>query len=153
MASKILEHIIVSQIMNQLDNQNILNENQHGFRAKRSCENQLLMTTNDITKWMNNIQVGIAILDFAKAFDKVAHERLSEKLQYYGIDRTIRIWIDAFLSKRIQRVVVDGEASMCSYVTSGVPRERYSDLHYSWCSSMTSQTFSIPTPDCLQTTV
>jgi hypothetical protein len=34
----------------------------------------------------NNIQVDIAILDFAKAFDKVAHKRLSEKLQYYGID-------------------------------------------------------------------
>jgi hypothetical protein len=32
-----------------------------------------MMTTNDITKWMNNnIQVDIAFLDFAKAFDKVA---------------------------------------------------------------------------------
>jgi hypothetical protein len=59
------------------------------------------MTTNYITKWMNNnIQVDIAIIDFAKAFDKVAHKRLSEKLQYYGIDGTTRIWIDAFLSKR-----------------------------------------------------
>jgi hypothetical protein len=28
--------------------------------------------------------------------DKVAHKRLSEKLQYYGIDGTTRIWIDAF---------------------------------------------------------
>ena len=109
--------------MEHLDNQNILNENQHGFRAKRSCESQLLMTTNDITKWMNNnIQVVIAILDFAKAFGKVAHKRLSEKLQYYGIDGTTRIWIDAFLSKRIQRVVVEGEASRCSNVTSGVPQ-------------------------------
>jgi N12 class adenine-specific DNA methylase len=71
---------------------------------------------------LNNIQVDIAILDFANAFDKVAHKRLSEKLQYYGIDGTTRIWIDAFLSKRIQRVVVDGEASRCSYVTSGVPQ-------------------------------
>ena len=81
------------------------------------------MTINDITKWMNNnIQVDIAILDFAKAFDKVAHKRLSEKLQYYGIDGTTRIWIDAFLSKRIQRVVTEGEASRCSHVTSGVPQ-------------------------------
>jgi hypothetical protein len=61
------EHMeaFVSQIMDHLDNQHILNENQHGFRAKRSCESQLLMTTNDITKWMNNnIQVDIAILDY-----------------------------------------------------------------------------------------
>jgi hypothetical protein len=39
----------------------------------------------------------------------VAHKRLSEKLQYYGIDGTTRIWIDAFLSKRIQRVVTEGK--------------------------------------------
>ena len=36
---------------------------------------------NDITKWMNNnIQVDIAILDFAKAFDKVAHQRNSNTM-------------------------------------------------------------------------
>jgi hypothetical protein len=48
--------------------------------------------------------------------------QLDGLLQYYGIDGTTRIWIDAFLSKRMQRVVVDGEASRCSYVTSGVPQ-------------------------------
>ena len=54
--SKMLEHIIVSQIMDHLDSQNILHENQHGFRAKRSCESQLLMTTDDIhvSKSMNS---------------------------------------------------------------------------------------------------
>jgi hypothetical protein len=58
------------KIMDHLDNQNILNENEHGFRAKRSCESQLLMTTNDITKWMNNnIQVDIAILDALLGFN------------------------------------------------------------------------------------
>lgn len=109
--------------MDHLDSQSILNENQHGFRAKRSCESQLLMTTNEIAKWMNNnVQVDIAILDFAKAFDKVAHKRLSLKLKYYGIDGTTRTWIDSFLRKRVQRVVVDGEVSKSSHVTSGVPQ-------------------------------
>ena len=78
--SKMLEHIIVSQIMDHLDSQTILHENQHGFRAKRSCESQLLMTTDDISKSMNSgNQVDMAILDFSKAFDKVSHERLSQK--------------------------------------------------------------------------
>jgi hypothetical protein len=72
-----LEHIIVSQ--------NILHENQHGFRAKRSCESQLLMTTDDIAKHLDQgKQVDVGILDFSKAFDKVPHIRLSKKLQYYG---------------------------------------------------------------------
>ena len=70
----------------------------------------------------NNIQVDIAILDFAKAFDKVAHNRLSAKLSYYGIDGTTRTWINAFLSNRQQQVVIEGATSRCSYVTSGVPQ-------------------------------
>ena len=88
--SKMLEHIIVSQIMNHLDSQNILHENQHGFRAKSSCESQLLMTTDDISKSLNSgKQVDMAILDFSKAFDKVSYERLSRKLKYYGLDEKL----------------------------------------------------------------
>ena len=38
----------------------------------------------------NNMQLGlqtdICILDFSKAFDKVDHRRLVEKLRMYGID-------------------------------------------------------------------
>ena len=80
--SKMLEHIIVSQIMDHLDSQNILHENQHGFHAKRSCESQPLVTTDNISKSMNyGNQVDMAILDFSKAFDKVSHERLSHKTE------------------------------------------------------------------------
>ncbi|XP_060561750.1 uncharacterized protein LOC132721460 [Ruditapes philippinarum] len=80
--STILEHIVVSQIMNHLDSQSILHENQHGFRSKRSCESQLLMTNDDIAKSLNSgTQVDMAILDFS--FDKVSHRRLSHKLEYY----------------------------------------------------------------------
>ena len=48
--SKMLEHIVVSNIMRHLDSHNILNENQHGFRQKSSCETQLLLTTDDLSK-------------------------------------------------------------------------------------------------------
>ena len=40
--SKVLEHIIYHNIMNHLNNNNILIENQHGFRANHSCVTQLL---------------------------------------------------------------------------------------------------------------
>ena len=121
--SKMLEHIIVSQIMNHLDSQNILHENQHGFRAKRSCESQLLMTTDDISKSLNSgKQVDMAILDFSKAFDKVSYERLSRKLKYYGLDEKTRTWINSFLTDRKQQVVVDNATSDIASVTSGVPQ-------------------------------
>ena len=118
-----LEHIIVSQLMDHLDSQNILHENQHGFRAKRSCESQLLMTTDDISKSLNSgNQVDMAILDFSKAFDEVSHERLSRKLKYYRIDGNPRTWINSFLTDRKQQVVVDNATSDTAPVTSGVPQ-------------------------------
>jgi hypothetical protein len=42
---KILEHIVVTNILNHLDEHKILVDCQHGFRAKRSCETQLLTLT------------------------------------------------------------------------------------------------------------
>ena len=34
---KVLEHIVHSSVMNHFDRHKILTDNQHGFRAKRSC--------------------------------------------------------------------------------------------------------------------
>ncbi len=67
-------------------------------------------------------QVDVAILDFAKAFDKVTHRRLSEKMSYYGIRDDTLSWVNAFLRGRQQQVVIDGETSSSSSVTSGVPQ-------------------------------
>ena len=121
--SKMLEHIVVSQIMDYLDKGNILHENQHGFRARRSCESQLLMTTDDIARHLDKgQQVDMGILDFSKAFDKVPHIRLSKKLQYYGIQGTTQTWINNFLKDRKQQVVVDNATSNTTPVTSGVPQ-------------------------------
>ena len=64
----------------------------------------------------------MAILDFEKAFDKVAHSRLTHKLNYYGIRRELLQWIQSFLTNRTQRVVVDGTYSSPCSVTSGVPQ-------------------------------
>ena len=49
-ASKLLEHIIHSHVMRHLEKHNILTDSQHGFRAKRSTETQLIQTIHDISK-------------------------------------------------------------------------------------------------------
>ena len=61
-------------------------------------------------------------MDFSKAFDVVPHKRLLSKLYFYGIRGCTLNWIDAFLSDRIQHVVIDGEFSDVAPVTSGVPQ-------------------------------
>jgi hypothetical protein len=55
-------------VMNHLDKHNILVDFQHGFRNKRSCESQLVITIEDIARNLdNNQQVDMLILDFSKA--------------------------------------------------------------------------------------
>ena len=64
----------------------------------------------------------MAILDFTKAFDKVPHKRLIQKLCFYGLSGQIASWIQDFLTGRSQRVVVDGKFSNQAPVLSGVPQ-------------------------------
>ena len=118
-----MEHIITSNIMLHLENDNILYNLQHGFINARSCETQLvdfiqeLATSNNCSK-----QIDLIIMDFAKAFDKVPHCRLLYKLKFYGIRKDILNWIKAFLSDRTQTVVINGTSSTSVPVTSGVPQ-------------------------------
>jgi hypothetical protein len=45
-----------------------------GFREKRSCETQLIITVEEISRYLDNKQqVDMLILDFSKAFDTVPH--------------------------------------------------------------------------------
>ena len=120
---KMMEHVIHKQIMIHLNRNNILVNFQHGFREKHSCESQLIMTVESIQRYLNrNKQVDVLVLDFSKAFDTVAHQRLLLKLDHYGIrDKTLG-WIRTWLTNRKQRVVVDGDKSEESSVTSGVPQ-------------------------------
>ena len=72
---KILEHIINRHILDHLDEYRILVDAQHGFRKRRSCETQLILTCHDLAKVVNDSgQVDMLVLDFAKAFDTVAHK-------------------------------------------------------------------------------
>ena len=90
---KIQEHIINRHILDHLDKHNILADVQHGFGKRRSCETQLLLTCHDLASVMNDSgQVDMLVLDFAKAFDTVAHRRLLSKVAGYGCGNMQR-WI------------------------------------------------------------
>ena len=109
--------------MRHLSSHIILAYNQHAFRKHRSCESQLILTTNNLAKKFNDRKTtDIAVLDFSKAFDVIPHQRLLMKLDYYGIRSNTKIWISGFLTKRLQRVCVNGQCSDWSTVLSGTPQ-------------------------------
>ena len=66
--------------MEHYDNNSILIDEQHGFKPGRSCENQLLITSNDLAESLDKReQVGAIVLDFSKTFDRVPHQQLLSK--------------------------------------------------------------------------
>ena len=121
--SKVMEHIVHGHIINHLDGHGLLSDSQHGFRKRRSTETQLILAADDLAQGLDKgEQVDCILLDFSKAFDKVPHRRLLLKLHHYGIRGNTYNWIKSFLSGRTQRVVLDGQSSSASTVSSGVPQ-------------------------------
>ena len=118
--SKTIEHVFYRFIMNHLQNNQVLSDNQHGFRAGFSCTTQLVSLIEDISFNMDaRRQVDMILLDFLKAFDTVPHHQLLLKLKYYHIDSQVINWIAKWLTSRKQHVLLDGESSDYVPVTSG----------------------------------
>ena len=91
-----MEHILTSQIIKHLELNNLC-ETQFGFRNKHPCESQLLTMIDDFANIMNNnLEVDIRILDFSKAFNKVPHARLLQKINFYGVRGKSLTWIRSF---------------------------------------------------------
>src|SRR5438874_3955927 len=120
---KMFEHIISSNLAKFLEQHNLFNENQFGFRKKRSCELQLHRVCQDIAFILDNgEQADLIFLDFSKAFDKVPHNLLIKKLQSYRLQEDVIQLISNFLTGRTQKVVIDGLKSDSVPVSSGVPQ-------------------------------
>ena len=122
-ASKMMVHIITSNLMTHFDKHRLLTPLQHGFRSKRSCETQLIsFCTETYDSLDNGQQTDIIVMDFSKAFDKVDHHKLIYKLSQLGINIEVTTWIRSFLHNRSQRVAVEGQLSDELPVLSGVPQ-------------------------------
>ena len=120
---KIYERVLRAKIVKFVEDNDILCNNQHGFRRGRSCLTQLLSHFEDIMFGLTQGADTDAIyLDFAKAFDKVDHQLLIQKLRLYGFHEQLIKWLESFLSNRSQHVVVNGFSSFLAVVISGVPQ-------------------------------
>ena len=123
--SKLMEHIVTSFMISNLDEYNIRHHLQYGFRQGRSCETQLLeLTTNLLSNLVSGNQTDLIsiIMDSSEAFDKVCLTKLLLKLDCYGIRGNTLSWIKSFLSNRQQCVAVDVEKSSYLPVLSVVPQ-------------------------------
>ena len=64
----------------------------------------------------------VLLVDFSKAFDRINHVIIIDKLVRLGINRVIVNWIQAFLCHRKQRVKLGDTTSEWSFINGGVPQ-------------------------------
>ena len=83
--AKVLESIVHDQVYEYLESNNILNEEQAGFRPNRSTQDILLRTIDD---WKTALElshvVATVMIDLSKAFDTINHNLPLEKLDAYS---------------------------------------------------------------------
>ena len=100
---------------------NLISENQSGFKPGDSCINQLLAITHEIfSSFDDNYEVRGVFLDISKAFDKVWHEGIIHKLKRNGISGNLLSLLTDFLRNRKQRVILNGQSSSWANINAGV---------------------------------
>ena len=120
---KIFEKIIYSRLYSFINSQNILYENQYGFRKQHSTNHAINYSVTHVQQLIRekNHVLGIFI-DLIKAFDTISHEKLLYELDKYGIRGNAHSLIGSYLSNRKQYVSVLGESSDELPVVFGVPQ-------------------------------
>ncbi len=84
---KVMESIIRDAMVEHLTTNELILASQHGFiMISTSCQTNLIEYLDTLTKLLDaGHSVDVIYLDFAKASDKVPHQRLIKKLEAHGI--------------------------------------------------------------------
>jgi hypothetical protein len=121
--SKTMETIVKDQLLNYIVSKGLISKQQHAFIKAHSTSSNLLECTHDWFVSLNaKCVTDVVYIDFSHAFDSIVFDKLTYKLELYGVSGKLLLWIAAFLHNRSQCVVIDNCFSTVRDVTSGVPQ-------------------------------
>ena len=102
-----------------------ISNSHHGFRQKRSTVTNLIEYLHELYTYYNNIEtnyLACLYLDFQKAFDKVNHAMIIEKIRSFGFTGQCSNLLKIYLTDRKQTVRIGQAVSEPLPVHSGVPQ-------------------------------
>ena len=121
--SKALEKVVCSRFTKYLEENNVLNPAQYGFRPGRDTTQPIIQLLNKLSLASQSNEFTISIFcDLQKAFDCCDHEILLKKLKNIGLGGSELGWFSSYLSNRTQTVQVGGSSSELRKITRGVPQ-------------------------------
>ena len=121
--SKILEKVVVSQLMSHLNTHNLFSSLQSAYRPGHSTETALLKVVNDLLLAMDEGKLSVLVLlDLSAVFDTIDHDMLLHRLHpVFGIRGIALFWFRFYLKKRFQIVSIQGTHSYQIELCCGVP--------------------------------
>lgn len=120
-AAKVLETILYNRVY--LSAKNLISIYQHGFMNSRSTISNLAVFSQYLCETLDSRgQIDVVYTDFSKAFDKIGHNILLQKLLGMGINGNYLQLLKSYLSQRKQYVYYNGFNSNIFFATSGVPQ-------------------------------
>jgi ribonuclease HI len=123
--AKTMERMVAARLYHMAESRGWLCNDQAGFRKLRSCEDQVIRLTQDISDGFQatpSKRTVLALLDYSKAYDKVWREDLIGHLLELGVpDRMVR-WCRGFLHNRQARVKFDGVVGRYHTLRQGLPQ-------------------------------
>ena len=120
---KLLERIVHSKLSHYLELNEILCNEQCGFRKERSTVHSIVNLTNSLLNAINDCKTCTAVfIDLKKAFDTINHSILLRKLEYMGVKGDLLLWINDYLHDRSQKSIVNGRLSNNLPISCGVPQ-------------------------------
>ena len=105
-----------------LDHNNVLSEQQYGFRVNHSAELAAIKLADYIVHEMDRKLTPVNIyIDLSKAFDILNYDILLYKLHYYGITDIALKLLKGYMSKRKQYFKYNVNESGLKEIKTGVP--------------------------------
>ena len=124
--SKIFERIIYSQLYAYFSQNNLLSEEQYGFRAQHSTELASVKLVDYIIKKMDDAQsvkTPVTIhCDLSKAFDCLNFDIFLSKMEYYGVSGAPLALVKSYLTNRYQYVYFENCKSELLEIKAGIPQ-------------------------------
>ena len=118
--SKVIEKLLFDKIFDKIEMD--ISPKQYGFTKQRSTITQMIMFLSEVFDNLNQSTLAALYIDFQKAFDKVNHEMLLEKIHGIGIHGNALKLLESYIIGRRQRVKVGSATSAELAIHSGVPQ-------------------------------